>query len=68
MSMAMIVKHLAPQDFAGLGAAGIDELRWLKPVHPGDVLRCESEIVALTPSRSKPAIGTVRTRTTVFNH
>ncbi len=43
----------------GLGA---DELRWPRPVRPGDFLRLELEIVDVRPSRSKPDRGTVRLR------
>ncbi len=67
MTMAMTVQNLNAHPQAGLGAAGIDELRWLKPVYPGDVLSAESEILEVTPSRSKPDLGSFRTRTTVFN-
>ena len=52
---------------AGLGSPGIDELRWLRPVYPGDMLRVESEIVDVTPSRSKPDIGSFRSAVTVYN-
>ncbi|MFD1951312.1 MaoC family dehydratase [Sphingomonas arantia] len=69
MTMAMIVANMGDDGDVGgsLGAAGIDELRWLRPVHPGDVLRCETEIVTVTPSRSRPDRGAVRTRVTVLN-
>lgn len=69
MTMAMTVAHMQAEEeeSAGLGAAGIDELRWLKPVYPGDVLRCESEIVETRASNSRPDMGSTRTRTTVFN-
>ena len=67
MAMAMIVEHMKDHPQAGLGSPGLDELRWLRPVHPGDTLRVESEIVELRPSRSKPDIGSFRTRVTVFN-
>ena len=50
-----------------LGGAGIDQLRWLKPVFPGDTLRCESEVLAARPSASKPDRGVVRTALTIFN-
>lgn len=46
---------------------GIDELRWLKPVRPGDVLRAQGEIVELKASRSRPDRGVVRTFIQVFN-
>jgi acyl dehydratase len=44
---------------------GVDELRWLAPVRPGDVLRLEGEVVGLTPSRSKPQ-GIVRIKWTAY--
>jgi acyl dehydratase len=65
--MAMLVENMEEQPQAGLGSPGVDELRWLKPVYPGDTLRAESEIVDVTPSRSKPDIGSFRSRVTVFN-
>ena len=67
MTMAMIVENLKEHQQAGLGSPGVDELRWLKPVYPGDTLRAESEILEVTPSRSKPDLGSFRTRCTVFN-
>lgn len=45
---------------ASMGSPGFDELRWLKPVKPGDMLRVEGEVVEQTPSRSKPDRGIVR--------
>jgi acyl dehydratase len=45
---------------------GVDELRWLAPVRPGDALRLEGIILELVPARSKPQ-GTVRMKITVFN-
>jgi acyl dehydratase len=46
---------------------GIDELRWLKPVKPGDVLTVRREVVELIRSRSRPDRGTIRSRVTVRN-
>jgi acyl dehydratase len=46
---------------------GIDELRWLKPVRPGDRLVVEREVVEITRSASRPERGTVRTRVVVRN-
>lgn len=67
MTMAMLVENMGDGEQAGLGSPGIDELRWLKPVYPGDTLRVESEIVDKTASRSKPEIGSFRTAVTVIN-
>lgn len=46
---------------------GIDELRWRKPVRPGDALTVEREVVEVTRSNSRPDRGTIRTRVTVHN-
>jgi len=45
---------------SSLGSPGFDELRWLKPVRAGDRLRVEGEVIAITPSRSKPDRGIIR--------
>ncbi len=45
---------------ASMGSPGFDELRWLKPVRPGDTLRVELEVMEKTPSRSKPDRGILR--------
>ena len=50
-----------------LGGAGIDELRWLKPVYPGDTLRCECDVIDARPSASKPHLGIVRFRLVILN-
>ena len=67
MTMAVIARHVVDEEQAGLGSPGVDELRWLKPVYPGDTLHVHGTIVDKTPSRSKPEIGSFRTRTTVSN-
>lgn len=68
MTMAMIVANMQRQGpSASLGAAGIDELRWLRPVYPGDVLRCETVIEDVRASASRPDMGSARSRMTVFN-
>lgn len=45
---------------ASMGSPGFDELRWLKPVRPGDTLHTEIEVMEKTPSRSKPDRGILR--------
>ena len=42
-----------------LGSPGLDEIRWLKPVRPGDTLTAWVECAAKVPSRSKPGIGVI---------
>jgi acyl dehydratase len=67
MVMGVIARHVVDQRQAGLGSPGIDELRWKKPVYPGDTLHVTGEILEKTPSRSRPEIGSFRTKTTVTN-
>jgi acyl dehydratase len=67
MTMGVIARHVVAEEQAGLGSPGIDELRWLKPVYPGDRITVRGRIVDKTPSRSKPEIGSFRTETTVTN-
>ncbi len=45
---------------ASMGSPGFDELRWLKPVRPGDTLHTELEVVEKKPSSSKPDRGIAR--------
>jgi len=67
MTMAVIARHVVATGQAGLGSPGVDELRWLKPVYPGDRLTVRGKVIETTPSRSKPHIGVVRSENTVTN-
>jgi acyl dehydratase len=67
MMMRMVVENLEKNKQAGLGSPGVDELRWLKPVYPGDTLRIESEILEKKASESRPEMGSFKTKSTVFN-
>jgi acyl dehydratase len=58
---------LAPFGVTPMLGMRIDDLCWLHPVRPGDELRVRREIVAVTPSRTRPDRGTIRTATTVTN-
>ena len=63
MRLAVEARPFGPHPLLGLG---VDDLRWLAPVRPDDVLRLEGEVVELTPSRTRPQ-GTVRVKWTAFN-
>jgi acyl dehydratase len=67
MTMAVIARHVVGEEQAGLGSPGIDEIRWKKPVYPGDTLYVRGRILEKTPSRSRPEMGSFRTETTVTN-
>lgn len=47
-------------DSTSMGSPGLDELKWLKPVRPGDALSVEVTLLEVTPSRSKPDRGSVK--------
>ena len=52
---------------SSLGEMGIDELRWKRPVFPGDTLRGTSELIEKIETRSRPEMGIVKFRTQLFN-
>jgi len=54
-------------DSASLGSPGIDSLRWLKPVFPGDTLRVRLEVLEARPMTSRPTVGLIRSRWEVRN-
>ena len=63
MRLALEARPFGPHPLLGLG---VDELRWLAPVRPGDVIHLEGEVTEVTPSRTR-AQGTVRVKWTAFN-
>ena len=58
MVMRMTVDHMVEGN-GSLGSPGIDELRWIKPVFPGDTLRIKSTVLDVRPSKSRPNMGIV---------
>jgi hypothetical protein len=66
MMMRLLADNFLPKA-ASLASPGIDELRWLHPVRPGDVLRIRVAVLEATRSRSKPDRGMVRTLVEVLN-
>jgi acyl dehydratase len=45
-----------------MGSPGVDQLRWVKPVFPGDTLQLRGEILEVRPSQSKPDRGVITSR------
>jgi acyl dehydratase len=66
MMMRLLADNFLPKR-ASLASPGIDELRWPRPVRPGDVLRIRVTVLDATRSRSKPDRGMVRTLIEVLN-
>jgi acyl dehydratase len=66
MMMRLFVEHfLSPA--SSIASPGIDEVRWYRPVRPGDVLNLRVTVVAAERSRSHPERGTVRSLVEVLN-
>lgn len=62
----ILVEEFLGSDSGSMGSPGVDELRWLRPVRPGDTLTVSTEVVAVTPSRTKPG-GLVKLRYVMRN-
>ena len=64
--MRLLVDNYLARD-ASLASPGIDELRWLWPVRPGDQLRVRATVIEARRSQSKPDRGLVRTKIETWN-
>ena len=67
MTMRMMVDNFSQKQRASLGSPGIDELRWLKPVYPGDTISVTSELIEKRRSKSRPEMGIMRAKSTTWN-
>lgn len=65
MMRLFAANYLSP--VSSLASPGIDELRWLKPVRPGDELRVRVKVLEARPSKSKPDRGVLRSLVEVLN-
>lgn len=63
MRLALESRPFGPHPMLGLG---VDELRWLAPVRPGDTIRLEGEVTEVTPSRTRSQ-GIVKVKWTAHN-
>jgi acyl dehydratase len=66
LMMRLYVEHYLTK-VASLASPGLDELRWLKPVRPGDILSMSVTVLKAVPSKSKPDRGAVTSLIEVFN-
>jgi acyl dehydratase len=67
---AMTMRLMVDSEFKaanGLIGAGLEELKWPRPVRPGDELRIETEVLEIRESKSRPDIGFVKFRMTTLN-
>jgi acyl dehydratase len=51
----------------GIVAVSVEEIRWPRPVRPGDELRLDIELLEARPSKSKPYQGVIKVKTTTLN-
>jgi acyl dehydratase len=65
MMRLFATNFLSPQ--SSVASPGLDELRWLRPVRPGDVLSLRVTVLEARPSRSRPGEGVVRSLVEVLN-
>jgi len=65
--MSLLVYEMIKDKSGSVGSPGVDQIRWLKPVRPGDTISVRSSIVEVTPSRSKPDRGVIRSAYSVLN-
>ena len=66
-AMRLLVGEMQARDMRSLGSPGMDSIRWLKPVYPGDSLTLDAETLETKPSRSRPAMGSVLRSFTMRN-
>jgi acyl dehydratase len=66
MTMRLLVEHFVSAE-TGLGAAGVDEIRWPRPLRPGDTLRVRATVLEARRSNSKPDRGIIRSLAEVTN-
>ncbi|MBI5275139.1 MAG: MaoC family dehydratase [Burkholderiales bacterium] len=55
------------RDAASLGSPGLENLRWSKPVFPGDTLTLRHVVLEARPMNSRPGVGLVRSRWEMSN-
>jgi len=66
MAMRLMVDGFL-NETASLGSPGMDNIKWLKPVYPGDTLTLKLTVVESRPMKSRPDVGLVRSVTALFN-
>jgi acyl dehydratase len=66
MMMQLLAAHFVPKP-GNLASPGLDELRWLRPVRPGDRLSLRATVLSARPSRSKPDQGIVTSLVELIN-
>jgi len=66
LAMRLMVTHFLHES-SSLGSPGLENIRWLKPVYPGDTLRLQHTLIEKRAMRKRPDVGLVRTVWEMFN-
>jgi acyl dehydratase len=66
-AIAMRLRVQSIKVAGGMIGAGVEEMRWTRPVRPNDSLRTHAEILHVRRSNSRPTYGIVRSQTTLYN-
>ena len=66
LAMKLTVENLLTES-SSMGSPGVENLRWLKPVYPGDTLRLQHTILESRPLRTRADTGLVRASWEMFN-
>lgn len=66
MAMGQYVREFLNQS-ASMGSPGVEQIKWLKPVYPGDTLSMRLRVTDARPMKSRPDMGLVRSAWEVFN-
>ena len=66
MAMGLMVRNFLNQA-SSLGSPGLEQVKWLRPVHPGDTLTLRQRVVESRPMKSRPDVGLTRTHWEMFN-
>jgi acyl dehydratase len=66
MFMRLFVDGMLLESSA-IASPGVDSIRWIRPVRPGDVLRADATVIEITPSRTRTDRGLVKHDCTVIN-
>ena len=66
MAMRLMVTNFL-RESSSLGSPGLEGIKWLKPVFPGDTLRLQHTVLESRPMSKRPDVGLVRTKWEMFN-
>lgn len=67
MTMGMMVRGFMAEQIASMGSPGVSDMKWLKPVFPGDILSATAKVTSRRESESRANLGFIGLTVTVYN-